>query len=733
MTAVRGKLGGILKKKRVVTPTLLQMEAVECGAASLGIILRYYGRIAPLEELRVKCGVSRDGSKASNIMKAARMYGLKVKGFRKEPGELKTLPLPMVLFWNFNHFLVLEGWKKDKIFLNDPMTGPRVCGEGEFNEAFSGVVMVFEPGDEFEKGGQENTLFSGLTRRMPGVRVALMFAFLVSMALAAPRLLTPSFSKIFVDNILIGGRVEWMGPLLWAMAFTAGLLGLLAWQQHISLLRANSKLAISMAGKFFWHLLQLPVEFYNQRSAGEIGHRMGINDTVATLITRVLAINLLNFLLIGFYAFLMLQYDVTLTLVAGLVAMANVAFLRWVSRRRVDMSHRLIQAQGKMVGTAQGGLQLIETIKASAEENDFFAKWCGQQVKVINSEQQMGVWTQYLNNVPLLLSQLSVVTVLIIGSLRILDGHMSVGMLVTFQLLAASFLGPVNMLVSLGGTLQEVGGDLSRLDDVLVHPVDAQFTPEAVARDEASLGGGGQVKLTGEFEMRDITFGYSRLDPPLIQNFNLKLHPGMRVALVGGSGSGKSTIARLIAGLYQPWSGDIMFDGKPRDQIPRAVLTNSMAMVDQSVFVFNGAVRENLTLWDDTIPASRVIQAAKDACLHEVISARPGAYHSLVAEGGKNFSGGQLQRLEIARALVNDPSVLLLDEATSALDPSTEKLVDDNLRRRGCTCIIVAHRLSTIRDCDEIIVLRQGMVVQRGTHEELVEQPGEYRDLINTE
>jgi len=344
----------------------------------------------------------------------------------------------------------------------------------------------------------------------------------------------------------------------------------------------------------------------------------------------------------------------------------------------------------------------------------------------------MGVWTQYLNNVPLLLSQLSVVTVLVIGSLRILDGHLSVGMLVTFQLLAASFLGPVNMLVSLGGTLQEVGGDLSRLDDVLVHPVDAQFSPEAVARDEASLGGG-HVKLTGEFEMRDVTFGYSRLDPPLIENFNIKLHPGMRVALVGGSGSGKSTISRLIAGLYQPWSGEILFDGKPRDQVPRGVLTNSLAMVDQSVFVFNGAVRENLTLWDDTIPASRVVQAAKDACLHEVISARPGAYLSLVDEGGKNFSGGQLQRLEIARALVNDPSLLLLDEATSALDPSTEKLVDDNLRRRGCSCIIVAHRLSTIRDCDEIIVLRQGIVVQRGSHDLLFPQAGEYRDLINSD
>jgi ABC-type bacteriocin/lantibiotic exporter with double-glycine peptidase domain len=301
-------------------------------------------------------------------------------------------------------------------------------------------------------------------------------------------------------------------------------------------------------------------------------------------------------------------------------------------------------------------------------------------------------------------------------------------MLMAFQALMLAFINPVNRLVGLGGTLQDVKGDLNRLDDVLR----ARPDPLAVLPDEPDADGG-PVKLTGRMELRGVTFGYSPLDAPLIEDFSLSLRPGSRVALVGGSGCGKSTVSKLVAGLYVPSGGEILFDGLGRHQVPRSVLTSSLAVVDQDIFMFEGTVRDNVSLWDDTVTEADLMQACRDACIHDEIAARPGGYASHVEEGGTNFSGGQRQRLEIARALAGNPTMLVLDEATSALDSATEKTIDDNLRRRGCTCLIVAHRLSTIRDCDEILVLHQGKVVQRGTHERLAGEPGHYSRLIASE
>jgi NHLM bacteriocin system ABC transporter peptidase/ATP-binding protein len=715
--------------KRVKTPTVLQMEAVECGAAALAIILAFYKRIVPLEELRLACAVSRDGSKASNMVKAARTYGLAAKAFRKEPTDLQALPVPMIIHWNFNHFLVVEGFDKDKVYLNDPAEGPRTVTAEEFDGSFSGVVLTFEQTPDFKRGGEKPSLAGSLGKRLSGSQMGLVYVLLVSLLLVFPGLITPFFTKSFIDNYLVWHRSEWVKPLLIGMALTATANAVLTWFQQVYLARLETKLALATSSRFLWHVLRLPIEFYMQRFGGEIGSRVDLNDRVAQLLSGELATNAINILMIVFYAIIMFQYDVVLTLVGILIAVLNFVALRYVNRRRIDGNRRLLQARGRMLGTSMNGLQIIETIKSSGGETDFFARWAGLQARLLNAEQQLGFYTQLINVVPPTLSSISNIAILAVGGWRVMDGSLTIGMLIAYQSLMANFIQPFGKMVNLGGQLQEAEGNMNRLDDVLQYPVDQQIMQ---SKQETQPVDEGQ-KLAGYLELQNISFGYSRLSPPLINGFNLKLKPGDRVALVGGSGSGKSTVAKIISGLYGAWSGEVLFDHHPANQVQRHVITNSVAMVDQDIFVYEGTVRENLTLWDATVPDSQIIQAAKDACIHEDITARAGGYGSKVDEGGSNFSGGQRQRLEIARALVGNPTILVLDEATSALDPITERMIDENLRRRGCTCLIIAHRLSTIRDCDEIIVLEHGQIVQRGTHDEMIKAEGPYSRLIHSD
>ncbi|MBI4862798.1 MAG: NHLP family bacteriocin export ABC transporter peptidase/permease/ATPase subunit [Candidatus Riflebacteria bacterium] len=712
---------------RVRTPTVLQMEAVECGAAALAIVLGYHGRTASLEELRIACGVSRDGTNAGNILKAARGYGLVCKGYSKETRDIAFLPMPAVVFWNFNHFVVVEGFSRGRVYLNDPAMGPRVVTEAEFGDCFTGVVLVFQPGPEFEPGGDKVGLLDPLRRRLVGSEAGLLYVFMASLALAFPGLVTPAFTQAFVDYCLVSGMTDWIGGLLLGMALAAVLRAALTWLQQHHLLRLETKLALTSSYKFFRHVLHLPVEFFTQRYAGEVGSRVEMNDRIAQLLSRDLSSNLLNVLMAVFYVVMMLHLDVMLTLVGVTIAALNGLALQVVSRSRKDENMRLLQERAKMMGTSMSGLQTIETLKATGAESDFFSRWSGHLAKVMVAEQRMGLYGLCLGTVPPFLGAVNTIAILGLGSLRVIDGHLTVGMLVAFQSLMMSFTEPIDQLVGLGGSLQEIEGELHRLDDVLRYPVD----PNLENGQPTGAPAESPVRLAGQLELKEITYGYSRLERPLLERFTLTVRPGSRVALVGPSASGKSTLAKLVTGLYEPWSGEVLLDRQPRSRIDRAVVTNSLAMVDQDFFLFEGTVREILTMWDSTIPDEDVIQAAKDACIHDDIAARPGGYESRVEEGGVNFSGGQRQRLEIARALVGNPTLLVLDEATSALDPVTEKTIDDNLRRRGCTLILVAHRLSTIRDCDEIVVLDRGQIVQRGTHEALHAVDGLYRRLIH--
>jgi ATP-binding cassette subfamily C protein len=717
------------KGRRVKTPTLLQMEAVECGAAALGIILGYYRRIVPLPELRRECGVSRDGSKASNVLKAARSYGLEAKGFKKELEQLQDLRPPYIVFWNFNHFLVVEGICQQQIYLNDPATGPRKVSRQEFDEGYTGVVLVMEPGPEFQKGGRKPNLLKALWERLQGATGVLAYCLLAGLLLTLVGLVVPVFSQVFVDEILVQGRQHWLRPLLLGMAIAAILQAILTLLRLRYLRRLKVKLSVGMSSRFLWHILRLPVGFYAQRFAGEISNRTSLNDQVADVLSGRLATTVIDAVMVIFYALVMLQYDAVLTSVVVSFAAVNVLTLQWISRQRVDANQRLIQEYGKAAGASIAALQSIETIKASGLESDFFARWSGYYTKAINSQQELGVTNQTFSVLPALLSSLSSMALLVVGGLRVMNGHLSIGMLIAFQGLMQSFLLPVNNLVSFGSTLQEMEGNLIRLDDVLDNPVDPQVESRSHKDNEIIQSS----CLQGYVELENITFGYSRLEAPLIENFTLSVKPGQRVALVGGSGSGKSTIAKLVSGLYEPWEGEIRFDGKPRHQLPQSVLTNSVAMVEQDISMFGGTVRDNLTLWDTTVSDKSLERACRDAAITDVVLSMSGGFDASLIEGAANLSGGQRQRLEIARALVNNPSILVMDEATSALDTETEKIIDQNLRRRGCTCLIVAHRLSTIRDCDEIIVLERGKVIQRGTHQELWQVEGVYSRLIRSE
>ncbi len=711
-------------KKKLKVPVTLQLEAVECGAASLRMILEYFGKRVPLEEVREKCGVSRDGSKALNMLKAARNYGLEAEGYRREPDTIKDLPLPMIIHWNFNHFVVLKGWSSKKYFINDPALGPQTVDLEEFDRSFTGIALSFSLGENFVRGGKKSGVLRSLLPRVKNYKAEILFLIFAGVLLVVPNIIRPTISKIFYEDVLIEGLHSWVRPILTALIFTATLgLGIDLLQQ-LTLIRLETRLGITTATQFLEHLFKLPIEFFNQRSSGDIMSRVELNHQVTSLLTGGIAMHSLNLIMIVFYGIVLIQYNLTLTIVGIAVCLLNIIALKIIGKVIAVLSMTLRQNSGKYTGAMMNGLQIIQTLRSSGVETDYMSRLYGLQANAVNSGQKMSRISIMFSSIPSLLASLNSILILVLGAFQIIDGWFTIGMLVAFRAMMGSFTGPISSLVGLGAQIQEMKGDLMRLDDVLAYKEDVQFTVKEQKADVT------KPKLDGFLELKNLTFGYSKLEESLITDFNLKLTPGQRVALVGGSGSGKSTVAKLVAGLYQPWEGEILFDNCKRNEYMKEYLSNSIAFVDQDIFIFDGSVKDNLTMWNDGVNEEHIIRACKDAAIHQEISTRAGGYESSVNEGGSNFSGGQRQRLEIARALVGNPTVLVMDEATSALDPPTEKIIDQNIRRRGITALIIAHRLSTIRDCDEIIVMDKGKIIQRGTHEELFEQKGYYYELI---
>jgi NHLM bacteriocin system ABC transporter peptidase/ATP-binding protein len=712
------------RRKFKRTPTILQMEAAECGAASLAMVFAFHGLWVPLEQIRVACGVSRDGSKASNILRAARRFGFASSGYRKEPTSLNDLVMPCIIHWNFNHFVVLEGINDQRAQINDPAFGRRRVDLTEFDSAFTGVALELKPAAEFVKAGKKPNGLRVFVNELRRSREAVALLIVLSFALVFPGIIIPAFSKIFVDDILIQHADEWFVPLLIGMAITAIARALILALQQSVLLRLETKLSVTMMSRFLMHVLALPMEFFSQRHAGDIAYRVGINDVIARMLSSGVASNSLNLISLLFYAAIMLLYDLPLAAIGIGLSLVNVLIMRMVRSRRADLSRTLALEQGRLQSSTIGLIRTIETLKSNGLENEAFAHWTGTQAKALNAEQDLGVYSTMLEAVPTLLGGLTVAAVLGVGGMRVIDGAITLGTLVAFQSLMSSFSAPIAQLVQLADHLQLIKGGVERIEDVYNYPLDGQNKPPQSARLE---------RLVGRIELVDVEFGYSILEPPLIRNLSICVEAGQRVAIVGISGSGKSTIGRLICGLYKPWSGEIRVDGRNLAEIPPHVFAHSVSYVDQDIFLFEGTVRENLTLWDPTVSEANLAGALKDAHIHEEIASRPGNYDCYVSEGGTNFSGGERQRIEIARALSSNPSLLLLDEATASLDPVVEKAIDDGLRCRGCTCIIIAHRLSTIRDCDEILMLQNGQVAERGRHEDLMALGGAYARMVSQE
>jgi NHLM bacteriocin system ABC transporter peptidase/ATP-binding protein len=707
------------------TPTILQLEAVECGAAALAMVLAYHGLHVPLEAMRVECGVSRDGSKAGGLLRAARARGMVARGFKKEPRELAELALPAIVFVNFNHFVVLEGFHRDRAWLNDPARGRRSVDAADFDQMFTGVVLTFEAGPQFRPGGAAPSALRSLARYLEGFRAPVAFALILGLALVLPGLVLPWLLGRFVDEVLVAHASGVALPLLGGLVLAAAARSLLLAVQAYVVTGTFNRAVRGAARRFMAHALRLPMTFYSQRSPGEIAARVELNDHAAQTISGDLAPLALDAVTASFFLVLMARLEPTLA--AIVVAALALELLAWrsLAARTAQMSQELSVQAGKLSGIATGALADIESLKAGGQESALFLKWIGLQVRFVNAATRAQRTMLAIGQVPALLGLAAQLAVLGLGASRIVDGRFSVGDLVAFQVLFAGFAAPMHALFARTRKLQTLRGDLARLDDVLDHAPQAGLA--------AAIDTPPAFRIAGELEFRDVTFGYDRHAPPIVQGISFVLPPGGRIALVGASGCGKSTVARLAAGLYAPWSGSILFDGVPRESYERAHLAAALAYVDQDVVLFEGTVRENLTLWEEA-GEEALAAALCDAALEGEIRSRAGGLDAALQEGARNLSGGQRQRLEIARALVKDPAVVILDEATSALDASTEARVEANLRRRRVAALVVAHRLSTVRDADEILVLDAGRVVERGTHAELMLQPeSRYARLVASE
>lgn len=710
--------------KYAKTPTIYQMEATECGAASLSMIFSYFGKNIPLEQMRIETGVSRDGCNAGNIMRCAKKYGLDCHGYRKEPAALRELQTPCIIHWNFNHFVVFEGFKGKHAYINDPAMGRRKLTMEELDDAFTGIVLTFAKTDSFVKEKKKNTMMSFIKHRLKGQYSTLFRLLFVGLLLVFPGLLFPVLSQVFMDDVLVGGNTTWFTKLILFMCATILLQAVLTIYRNVVLAKLQKKMVLLSAREFLHNMFRLPISFFDQRYVGDLSGRVSNNANVSVFLAGELAETALNIFVAIFYLVLLLVYSPILTVIALATVIVNLVVVKITSDMLSNASIKLQQDSGKLAGAVCAGLSITSTLKASGAENEYVGRILGYNAKTICTEQKLSKTQQVINAIPDAVKMLGDVLVLIVGGLIVINGNMTVGMLVAFTTLFGSFNEPIDALVGFVKNIQTTKADINRVEDIMKYPLDEKFDASTEKKQM-------KTKLDGSVELDDVAFGYSKLKDPIVAGFSFKIDCGSSIAFVGSSGCGKSTVSKIVSGLYKPWQGRLLFDGISVEEIPNEVMNASVSTVSQNITLFSGTIRDNLTMWNSSISESDMIAAAKDACIHDIISQKPGAYDYKLTEGATNLSGGQRQRLEIARALATNPTVLIMDEATSALDPVVEKKIMDNIKRRGCTCVIVAHRLSAIRDCDQIIVMNHGKIVQRGSHDELAQVDGHYKHFIS--